>query len=161
MVMPLSPPRRLVETTQGVAAPPHRGVAREQLCVVIDGVSTWVEIVRQRRHFGGTQAFWRCGQCSALRSHLYVVEGALQCRVCGKLDYRSRHGGHPAVLRVAKLRRRLGAAPGLLAPLPRKPRHWRPDYYARLVRELAVIETAIAARLHATVLAVERRRPKP
>ena len=155
-------PRRLVENAVRVAAPPHRGLAREQLRVIIDGVEQVIGIVRQPRHLGGTQAYWRCGQCSALRSHLYVVDGVLLCRVCGQLDYRSRHvlQKHPALIRAAKLRRRkLGAAAGgLLAPLPRKPPHWRCDYWARTVAELALAEAAIAARLHATVLAVERAR---
>jgi hypothetical protein len=151
----------MLETVPGVAAPRHAGLARETVTVVIDGVEQLVEIVRQPRHLGGTQGYWCCPQCSALRSHLYVLDGTLLCRVCGKLDYRSRHVLHPAVLRVAKLRKRLNAPPGLLSPLPRKPPRWRWAYWARMVAELAVLEAALAAQLHATVLAVERRRPKP
>src|SRR5262249_6841071 len=64
-----------------------------------------------------------------------------------------------ALLRVRKLRNKIGAEPSLLAP-PHKPPHWRRDYWARTVAELAVLEAAIAARLHATVAAVRRRRPK-
>ena len=82
-----------------------------------------VEVERQPRRLGGTQAYWRCGQCSALRSHLYVVAGVLACRKCHGLGYRR---VPPAVARAAKIRKRLGAPPGLLAPIPRRPRHWHP-----------------------------------
>src|SRR5262245_13754838 len=149
--------RPLVETTTRIAAPPHRGAARETITVRVDGVPAELEVIRQPRHFGGQQAFWVC-KCGALRSHLYVHNGELVGRCCHpNIDYRSRHTLHPALIRAAKLRRKLGAAPGLLAPLPRKPRHWRPDYYARLITELVAAEASIAARLHVTVGQVQRR----
>ena len=150
-------PRRLVENTQGIAQPLHRGVAREGVTFLIDGVEQLVEVVRQERRFGGSQAFWICGQCSSLRSHLFVVNGSLLCRVCGKLSYRSRHVPR-AVARATKLRRRLGGAPGLLAPLPRKPRHWSPVYYRRLIGELIAAEGVIREMLGGTIRALERRK---
>jgi hypothetical protein len=61
------------------------------------------------------------------------------------------------VIRAAKLRRKLGAAPGLLGKVPRKPRHWRPDYWARTVAELFEAERVLAARLHDTLEQVQRR----
>jgi hypothetical protein len=79
------------------------------------------------------------------------------CRVCGKLTYRSRHVPR-AVARAAKLRRRLGGAPGLLAPLPRKPRHWSPVYYRRLIGELIAAEGVIREMLGGTIRALERRK---
>jgi hypothetical protein len=149
----------MVDAVQKVGAPPPRGLARETVTLLVDGVPQEIEVVRQDR-IHGQQAYWRCAQCSALRSHLYVVDGALACRVCHRLDYRSRHTLH-LPLRVARLRKRLGALPSVLAPLPQRPPRWRPDYWARAIAELAVLEAALAARLHATVQAVERRRPKP
>jgi hypothetical protein len=123
----------------------------------VDGVEQVVEIVRQPRHLGGSQAYWCCPKCSALRSHLFVLDGSLLCRVCGKLTYRSRHVPR-AVARAAKLRRRLGGAPGLLAPLPRKPRHWSPVYYRRLIGELISAEGVIREMLGGTIRALERRK---
>jgi hypothetical protein len=150
-----SAPARLVENTPKVLAPRHAGLARERLVVVIDGVRRELEVERQERHLGGTQAFWRCGQCSSLRSHLYVVGGVLACRVCLGLRYRR---VHPAVIRAAKLRRKLGGEPGLLSPVPRKPRHWSPVTYARAVSELAAQERVIAGLLGGIVHALERRK---
>jgi len=144
----------MVETTQKVAAPPHAGLARESLTLRVDGAEQVVEVVRQERFLGGTQAYWVCSRCGALRSHLYVVAGALACRVCHQLSY-SRVP--PVVARAARLRRRLGAQPGLLSPLPRKPRHWSPVYYRRLIGELLETERMIAAMLRGTVAALERR----
>src|SRR5262249_51894511 len=84
-----------------------------------------------------------------------------QWRACGPLlssaARLSRHVLHPAVIRAAKLRRKLGAAPGLLGKVPRKPRHWRPDYWARMVAELFEAERVLAARLHDTLKQVQRR----
>jgi hypothetical protein len=127
--------------------------------VLVDGVPQELEVVRQERYLGGTQAYWCCGQCSALRSHLYVVEGVLLCRACGKLTYRSRVlQRHKAVLRVARLRKKLGAEPSLLAPVPPKPPSWRHAYYARLVRQLAEQEAIVAQALGGIVKALERRK---
>jgi len=138
--------------------PSGGGLARESITLRVDGAEQVLEVERQNRFLGGTQAFWRCPRCEALRSHLYVLDGVVLCRKCGQLDYRSRHCYSPSLLRVAKLRRRLGAPPGLLSGLPPKPPHWRRDYHARLVVELAVLEAALAARLHDTVRAVKRRK---
>jgi hypothetical protein len=149
-------PRRHVENSQRVAAPPHRGVAREEITLRVDGVGQVLEVVREDR-INGTQGYWLCPKCETLRSHLYVVAGVLACRVCHGLDYRSRHVLHPAVTRAAKLRRKLGAAPGLLSPLPRKPRHWSPVYYRRLVAELIATERVLREMLGGTIRALERR----
>src|SRR5262249_43394706 len=96
-------------------------------------------------------------QCSALRSHLYVLNGVLACRVCLGLDYRSRHVLHPALTRSTKLRRKLGAAPGLLSKLPKRPAHWRRDYWERSLRDLAAAEDEIGELLGATLRELKRR----
>jgi hypothetical protein len=151
--------KSFVEDTQRVAAPPHRGVARETITLVIDGVPQELEVVRQERYLGGTQAYWCCGQCSALRSHLYVVEGVLLCRACGKLTYRSRVlQRHKAVLRVAKLRKKLGAGPSLLSPTPPRHPRWRRARYNRLIRELAAQEAIVAQALGGIVRDLKRRK---
>jgi hypothetical protein len=154
------PPRtakRKLDDAQRVTAPPHAGLMRERLVVLVNGVPHVVEVVRQPRHLGGTQAYWCCPQCSALRSDLFVVDGVLLCRVCHRLDYRSRHVPR-AVHRAAKLRRKLGAEPGLLSPIPKRPRNrWAAARYDRLVRELRAVENVLAGALSATVQAIKRR----
>jgi hypothetical protein len=150
-------PRPTVETTPRVAAPPHAGLARETLTLLVDGVPQELEVVRQPRHLGGQQAYWVCPACEALRESLYLRDDVLRCRVCHKLDYRSRHVPR-AVARAAKLRRKLGAAPGLLAPVPPKPPRWRYAYYAPLVGELVAQERVLAEMLGATIRALERRK---
>jgi hypothetical protein len=150
-------PRRWVENTQKIAAPPHAGLAREAVTFLIDGVEQVVEIERQERINGGQQAYWTCPRCGVRRSHLYVLNGSLLCRGadCGRVDHKSRYVPR-AVARAAKLRRKLGAAPGLLSPV-RKPRHWSPVHYRRLVDELIATERVLAAMLRGTVAALERR----
>jgi hypothetical protein len=126
------------------------GVARETVTVVIDGVPQALEIVRQEK-IHGQQAFWACPSCQTLRAHLYWRQGVLWCRVCHRLTYESRRTGNTAALRAAKLRRRLGGLPSLLAPLPERPKYWRPDYYARWLGELLAAEAVLIGRLHAMV----------
>src|SRR5215471_15396006 len=150
--------KRMVEDAQKVAPPPSCPLAREAVTLLVGGFEQVVEIVRQPRHLGGTQAFWLCPKCSTLRAHLYVLAGELGCRACLHLDYRSRHVLHPALTRAAKLRRKLGAAPGVLSKLPPRPPHWRSDYWARTLAELAAAENVIAELLGATLREVKRRR---
>src|SRR5262245_18086853 len=71
------------------AAPCHTGVAREEVTVVINGKREVLEVVRQDR-IHGREGYWLCPQCGALRWHLYLRDGELACRVCHRLDYRSR-----------------------------------------------------------------------
>jgi hypothetical protein len=90
--------------------------------------------------------------------HLYVRGGEIACRACLGLVYASQRTRDGSVLRARKLRRKLGAAPGLLGELPPRPRNvWAAAYYDRLTRELAICEAAIAQRLGHMV---ERRRKR-
>jgi len=82
------------------------------------------------------------------------------CRLCfpGGLTYRSQHTLNPALIKAAKIRKRLGAAPGLLSAIPKRPPRWRRDYWARYVRELRMHERVISDMLDATLRAVKRQR---
>jgi len=133
-----------------VAPPPHRGLAREEVRVVVDGAEQVIEIVRQDR-VRGQMAYWQCPTCGELRWHLYIHNGEIGCRVCLGLSYACKHTRNTAAIRARKLRRRLGGLPGLLSPIPPRPRHWRRDYYVRTITELVAVEATLAARLRAMV----------
>src|SRR5215831_291115 len=139
-------PRPTVETMPRVAPPPHRGLAREEVVVVVDGREQRLEIIRQDR-IRSQQGYWQCPRCGELRWHLYVHSGEIGCRVCLGLSYACKHTRNTAAIRARKLRRRLGGFPGLLSPIPPRPRHWRRDYYARAIAELVAVEATLAARL--------------
>src|SRR5262249_56837951 len=142
-------PRATIETTPRVAQPPSTGVACEEVRVVIDGKEQTLEIVRQPR-IHGQEAFWLCpGRCASVRMHLYLLNGEIGCRECLNLSYAVRHTRNRAALRARKLRRKLGGLPGLLSPIPPRPRHWRRDYYAPVIAELVAGEGTLAARLAA------------
>jgi hypothetical protein len=115
-----------------------------------------LEVVRQER-IHGQEAYWCCARCGELRWHLYVYNNEVACRICHKLRYRSKRVPR-AVRRAARLRRKLGAGPGLLSPVPPKPKYWSRVYYARLVGELIAVEDVIAGMLDATIQALERRK---
>src|SRR5262249_37754597 len=126
---------------------PHRGVAREDVRVVVDGREQTLTVVRQDR-IHGQEAYWCCNRCGALRWHLYIRDSQIGCRECLGLTYAVKTTRNTAALRARKIRRALGGAPGLLAPLPPRPRNvLAAARYDRLVRELAVCETAIAQKL--------------
>jgi hypothetical protein len=154
---------RLVEETQKLASPPASSsfgrVAREEIRLVVGGVEVTIEVERRELPGGGAQAFWRCPRCDRLRYDLYIVDGALACRVCHGLDYRSRHMLHPAVVKAAKLRQRLGAEPGMLGRLPPRPKHnKKAERYDRLVLALAKEEATLMRMLDGIVSALKRRK---
>jgi hypothetical protein len=144
-------PRPTVENTPRVAQPPSAGLAHEEVRVVMDGVEQTLEIVRQPR-IHGQEAYWLCpGPCGELRWHLYLLNGEIGCRQCLGLSYACKRHHNAVVNRARKLRRKLGGLPGLLSPLPPRPRHWRRDYWARAIAELIAVENVLAARLGAMV----------
>ena len=152
--------RRFVDAVQKVASPPARGLARETLVLAVDGVEVEVEVERRLLPRGGQQGFWLAPCCGRLCYDLFVIDGTLLCRKCGRLDYRSRHTLHPALTKAAKIRKRLGAAPGVLSALPKRPPHWRRDYWARSLRDLAAAERVIAELVGATVRAAKRQQAR-
>src|SRR5215510_15079914 len=68
------------------ASAPHRGLAREEVVVLVDGIEQRLEIVRQER-IHGQQAYWACPRCSELRWHLYARGNEIACRRCLRLSY--------------------------------------------------------------------------
>src|SRR5215471_11513184 len=92
-------PRPTVETMPRVAPPPHRGLAREEVRVVVDGKEQTLEIVRQPR-IHGQEAFWLCPRCGSARWHLYLLSGEVACRECLGLTYTVRRTRNRAALRV-------------------------------------------------------------
>jgi len=143
-----------------VAGLPPGAVVRASVGVRVGDVEQRIEVVYQPIMRGRWRIYLICGECCERRHALFWHLGALACYRCHNLTYQCRTTRNRLPFRVAKLRRKIGAPPSLLVPLPRKPPHWRPDYYRRMVRELAVLEAALAIRLHDTVRAVRRRRPK-
>jgi len=62
--------------------------------------------------------------------------------------------------KAVKIRKRLGAAPGVLSKLPKRPPHWRRDYWARTVAQLAEAERVLVDMLNATVRAAKRQKAR-
>lgn len=162
-------PRPLVETTPRIcvydlARPPRAGLAREaSVLLSIDGQEAIaIELEHMPQTLGGVQSFFLCPNCSRRTHHLYWLHEQLWCRRCHGLRHRSEHCYSRLLTRAAKLRRKLDAPPGLLSPLPPRPRHnIAAARYDRLVRELALCETKIAALLRDTIVRVRRRKDSP
>jgi len=157
--------RRMLDSVQRVASPPARALdgslARGEVEFVVGGAKVVVEVERQPRPRGGAQGYWRCPRCDRRCCSLFVIGiGSLLCRKCAGLDYRSRHVLHPALTKAAKLRKRIGAQPGVLSKLPKRRPHWRRDYWARTVAQLAEAERVLVDMLNATVRAAERQKAR-
>jgi hypothetical protein len=86
---------------------------------------------------------------------VYLPE--LACRKCLRLDYTSRHlyRQTPAVHRVARLRRKLGADPRPFGPLPEPPRRHR--RFHRIADEIRVLELGLVGHLGEINRVLERR----
>src|SRR5262249_22399866 len=50
------------EALSGRASPPHRGPAREEITLLVDGLPQTLEVVRQER-IHGQEAYWVCPRC--------------------------------------------------------------------------------------------------
>jgi hypothetical protein len=135
--------------------------------VVINGKPEAIDVVFDDRNYGGRgQPYFLCGTCSRKCRHLYLRDEPrdgprdgrrLVCRRCAGVTYKSQHTRRRGLNRARRLREKIGALPSPLAPLPSRPRHWRRDYWARTVAELARAEVALAAQLHAMIPRVRRR----
>jgi hypothetical protein len=147
---------------QGVTNAPLTGASRAEatrLQLTIGAVSAVVQLVRQDRHLGGSEAFFLSPCCGTVRRFLYLDGNRLACRVCAGLQWRIKGAQQwaPALYRVGKLRRRLGADPTLFGPLPPRPQYCRRDHHARWVAELLAVENKARASIHAMLEAAERR----
>ena len=85
--------------------------------------NTWVDgvpmlIVWDEPMEGVGRPWFECPRCGRRCRHVYLID-SIACRRCHRLDYASRHLHRqtPAVHRVARLRRKLGADPRPFAPL--------------------------------------------
>jgi hypothetical protein len=132
--------------------------------VVVNGKPEVLDVVFEDRNFGGRgQPYFLCRTCARKCQHLYLRDDPrdgrrLACRQCsGGLTYKSQHTRTRGLNRVRRLREKIGALPSPLAPIPQRPAHWRRDYWARTVAELAAAESVIAARLRDTLGQVRRR----
>jgi hypothetical protein len=130
--------------------------------ITVGGVAIAVELVRQDRHLGGTQAYWRCpARCGRLRRYLYIVRGRLACLHC----HRIRRRGHcewrnPKPYQAAKLRARLGAEPGIGGAPPPRPYKCRSDYYEAWLRALAALEAEALAAFRDKLTELEREKER-
>lgn len=101
-----------------------------------------------------------CPACGRGCYHLHDKGGTFACRNCCRYDYRSRHRQRysPAFRRIVMLRKKLGADPDPLAPLPPRPR-WRMSriYYDRIVSELARAEAAVYGDLGRLIADLDQR----
>jgi hypothetical protein len=117
-------------------------------------------VVRDARNYGGDgQRYFLCPVCSRKVYHLYLRSDGerLTCRRCAALTYASRHTRRRGLNRVRNLRRKLGAPPDLLSPVPPRPRYWSRAYHVKLLAELAAAELVVAEQLHDMLKRVRRR----
>lgn len=88
-------------------------------------------------NYGGTRPWWICPSCSRRVAVLYAPRHFFACRHCFRLVYASQceSGGVRALLRVNKIRRRLGWLPGVLNEIGNRRKGMHRKTYDRLKAE--------------------------
>jgi hypothetical protein len=107
---------------------------------------------------GAARPWFSCPRCGRPCRHVYLID-PIACRRCHRLDYASRHlyRQTPAVHRVARLRRKLGADLRPFAPLPASPRGRSKAHHDRLVALVRAQEQALVEHLGSIVHDLRRR----
>jgi len=102
--------------------------------------------------------WFECPVCGRRCRHVYLLY-PIACRQCHRLSYAVRHlyRQTPAVHRVARLRRKLGAEPRPFAPLPASPPGRHRAYYERLVAMIQDEEQSLVEHLQTVTHYLERR----
>jgi hypothetical protein len=125
------------------------------------GRETTVELHYEPGTLGNDYPVFECPGCGVRRWTLYLTD-VVGCRGCLQIRYRSQHENdpNPALSRVAKIRRRLGAELGLFAPIPPRP-GWQTGRavwtYDRLVAQLHEAEAQAVLELNRMVSKLARR----
>ncbi len=107
-----------------------------RVCQVIDLMWTSCSL-------GGERVWVRCPDCKRRVAILYLG-GNFACRVCHGLYYESQRtrGRCSALIKLQRLRHRLGGSANLLEPFPDKPKKMRHATYERLHRQADTLERA-------------------
>lgn len=105
-----------------------------------------IPVVWQACHYGGHRPYFLCPWCSKKRTILFLIHGYFICRECGDLGYASQLEHRPDRLlrRASKLRRRLGAGPGVLDFIDRPKGMHRLKFYRKLAQIEGMEAAAIA-----------------
>ncbi len=90
---------------------------------------------------GSFRPYFRCPQCGGRAVKLYR-RGRFACRKCQNLAYQSEQSSvrDRLLLKVFKIRRRLGGDTSLAVPIPPRPRYMRRKAYEALWAEAAWLE---------------------
>ena len=103
-----------------------------------------VTLTRVAKPFGGAQTYFRCPRCSRRVATLALARQYFRCRTCVGAAYASSQEGPTdrAMRRANKLKRRLGAEPGLDSYYWR-PKHMRQRTFARIDARIQAAEAEV------------------
>jgi hypothetical protein len=103
-----------------------------------------IAITRLPRNFGGEQTYFRCPRCSRRTTELALGRGHFACRICQGLVHRTSQQGPTdrAMSRASKLKKRLGAEPGLDSFYVR-PKHMRQKTFERIDAQIRAAEAEV------------------
>lgn len=103
-----------------------------------------VVLARVVKPFGGTQTFFRCPRCSRRVTTLALGRRYFRCRICVGAAYASSQEGSTdrAMRRANKLRKRVGAEPGL-GNWYTRPKHMRRRTFERIDARIQTAEAEV------------------
>jgi hypothetical protein len=107
-------------------------------------IETRVALTRIPKPFGGSQVFFLCPTCNRRILELAFGRERFHCRHCLRLVHVSSQEGHSdrAMSRANKLRKRLGAEPGLDSFYLR-PKHMRQKTFERIDAQIRAAEAEV------------------
>jgi hypothetical protein len=105
-----------------------------------------IPVVWQACYYGGHRPYFLCPWCSKNRTNLFLIHGYFICRQCGDMCYGSQleHRADRQQRRAIKLRRRLGAGPGVRDFIDR-PRGMHRTRFYRMLDQIEGLEAAALA----------------
>jgi mRNA-degrading endonuclease RelE of RelBE toxin-antitoxin system len=102
-----------------------------------------IEVTTTPCNYGGVRKWFICPTCNRRCAVVYSSGRYFECRVCCNLNYTSQCESDMYRLseKANKLRKRLGAEPGIINSLPHeKPKHMHMKTYVRLMNEIERLE---------------------
>ncbi len=100
-----------------------------------------INFARTLCNYGGVRLWFRCPSCGYRVAVVYNIGNGFACRKCNDLAYDSCNMSEQdrVLLKYNKLKQKLGGEPGIIAPMPERPKGMHHKTYERLRDEIEML----------------------